>query len=625
MACLVAAVVVCALIVGSTRGAALRGPGPLGRGHRLAGLACASCHDAKPITRSCTRCHGTHASTRPGHRALVASGKLGCPSCHAIHRRNEGVAFLPNGFAILYGSGWQRRVRVPNGFRPSTAISVALVPIAACGRCHNLASKTDPIAACRGSKENLCFDEHRAPGAARSEGRPERDAAWEAARVIATGAPSFGAGWLAPAGWLGTAFGVALLLLFAVQRRSTKPRAARSPLRAEDPNVVRLPQIDASRCLGCYACVDACPYDVLEIQRYVAVVERPDACCGLTLCEQRCPNGSLVVREGPPIGDRPRVSQELESLDAPGVFLAGDLTGLPLIRNAIDQGARVVRHLAAGVKEGGTGLDLVIVGAGPAGISAALEAQALGLSAVVLEQGSIAESIRSFPRGKLVFDDADEAHENQRLWLGECTKEELLARWLRVVRQARLPIREGHRVSSVTRTRDAGFVVRAETGASRPVTFFARRVLLAVGKRGSPNKLDVPIAESMQSHVHYSLADARTFGGQRVVVVGLGDVAMEAAIALARQPGTEVTVSYRATGHRRGQRRNIEELGRLVQAGRVRILFETNVERIESKTVTLRSPRGLERLACDAVFIMIGAVVPWKLLESAGVRRAVHE
>src|SRR6185503_6791103 len=164
---------------------------------------------------------------------------------------------------------------------------------------------------------------------------------------------------------------------------------------------VRLPQIDVNTCLGCYACVDACPYDVLAVERYVAVVARPEACCGLTLCQQVCPNGSLVVTDGEPIGDRPHLGDDLQAVDAPGVYLAGDITGLPLIKNAILQGARVVESIHAAMPRHGAELDLVVVGAGPAGISAALKAKELGLRCEVIEQGGVAQSIKSFPRGKL--------------------------------------------------------------------------------------------------------------------------------------------------------------------------------------------------------------------------------
>src|SRR5262249_3482850 len=155
----------------------------------------------------------------------------------------------------------------------------------------------------------------------------------------------------------------------------------------------------------------------------------PEACCGLTLCEQRCPNGSLVITDGAAIGDRPRLTDALESEDARGLYLAGDVTGLPLIKNAIRQGAHAAERIAESLAEAPrdeAALDLVIVGAGPAGISAALRAKELGLRFEVIEQGSVAQSIQSFPRGKLVFDQPLELPLTGKLWLKESTKEELL-------------------------------------------------------------------------------------------------------------------------------------------------------------------------------------------------------
>jgi thioredoxin reductase len=391
---------------------------------------------------------------------------------------------------------------------------------------------------------------------------------------------------------------------------------------------VRLPQIDATTCLGCYACVDACPYDVLEVRRYVAVVARPDACCGLTLCEQRCPNGSLVVRQGDAAPDRPRVAETLESLDVAGIYLAGDLTGVPLIRNAINQGASAVRaaldSLSGIARNDARVVDVAIVGAGPAGISAALEAKAKGLSSAVLEQGSVAESIRSFPRGKLVFDQPLGMPLVGELWLDECTKEELLGKWLRIVRRARLSIEEGTRVVSIERQAGGPPFGHFELGvedAEGMRSVAARRVILAIGRRGSPRKLDVEIPESMLDRVHYSLADARSFAGARVVVVGLGDVAMETAIALARQPDTKIVVSYRGEAFRRGKARNIDEMRRLIEKGRIELVWRSRVSGVDDGRAVLATADGERRVDADALFVMIGAIVPWELLAQAGVRR----
>jgi thioredoxin reductase/NAD-dependent dihydropyrimidine dehydrogenase PreA subunit len=489
-----------------------------------------------------------------------------------------------------------------------------------------------------GARPILCLDEHRDVLTAAAEGRT---AAWEAARDVARRNPTVeaaatvddagrGMGFL----WVGSSFfaGVlALGLVRLVRRAGPKSRKATElPQTAVLPSkVIRLPQINTSTCIGCHACVDACPYDVLEVHAYVAQVVRPDDCCGLTLCEQRCPNGSLVITDGEPIEDRPHMTDTLESIDSPGVFLAGDLTGLPLIRNAINQGTHVMRTIAAGLGgRSGAMLDLVIVGSGPAGMSAALAAKSLGLSHVVLEQASVAESIRSFPRGKLVFDQPLGLPLIGDLWLEKATKEELLAKWQRIVHVQQLAIREHHRVTSIERIAggppQGHLRVHHLDPNGAPSALDARRVLLAFGRRGSPRKLPIDIPEAAESHVHYSLADARSFADQRVVVVGLGDVAMEAAVAIAKQPGTTVTVSYRGNDFKRGKGKNVKEVKRLAETGRLTLAFETQVVQVQPGELVLEGKGGRQPVGFDALFVMVGTIAPWQFLDACGVRRVSH-
>ena len=456
--------------------------------------------------------------------------------------------------------------------------------------------------------------------------------AWEAVRAVLEktpppAVPSARAPWL----WVGSGLGAGCVAFvgaaFAQRRRRRRGSASALPAPLA-PAVVRLPLVDAARCLGCHACVEACPFDVLAVERHVAVVARPDECCGVGSCEKACPNGSLrLAAEGEPLADRPRVDDRLESVDRRGVFLAGDLTGVPLIRNAIAQGMRVAGNVAADVPHGGRGgaddarLDFLVVGAGPAGLAAALRGRELGLSCAILEQSTIAATLRAFPRGKIVHDPPIELPLEGSLWLRESTKEELVAQWTRIVRAHRLDVRECHRVTGLAG--EAGdFTVSAETpdGAR---TVRAARVLFAIGRRGTPRGLEAHVSPAAASRVVHALSDARALAGKRVLVVGLGDSAMEAIVALARQPGTTVTVSYRGAAFTRGRAHNIDQVRRLAASRRVRLVFESTVERVDERWALLRTPgrgEGLEKVPVDAVLALLGGEPSRALLEGAGVR-----
>jgi len=637
---------------------------PLAQPHAAAGVTCASCHDAPatattsavahPAAAACKTCHANapHTSSRAPHRALAARGELTCATCHLAHEGAQGVTFEPGASVVRWGAGASSRVptrtAAPPGAKKTT---VPLVALSVCASCHDVSRASDPVSRCvpgavrarapsAGADEaartawgslltttaSACFDEHRADGAA-----DDRFVAWDAAREVAAATPWVGKpeGAAAPpwsplgaaavgAGVLGAAGALA-------RKRRTKSDAPRAP------DVVpaarkRLPVIDASTCLGCYACVDACPFDVLAIERYVAVVAKPDECCGVVLCAQVCPNGSLTIAEGELAVDRPIVDAHLESVDVPGLYVAGDLTGLPLIKNAINQGVRVVDHIA-GARErtqDPSVSDIVVVGAGPAGLSAALRAREKGLRCVVLEQATVAASIKSFPREKLVYDPPLGLPLEGELWLREATKEELVAQWTRIVRSRAVDVRESRRVLDITRSGDAFEITAAagESGAERE-TFRARRVILAIGRRGTPRKLDVAIEPGSESRVSYALADARSFAGRRVVIAGLGDTAMEAAVALARQPGTTVTLTHRGTGFTRGKARNVAEVKDLVAKGRLRLHFETVPVAVTSTTVVVSAPSGGGRRAvlADALLVLAGGEPSWALLERCGIRR----
>lgn len=601
--------------------------------HRRAALTCARCHQpgSHGFTEvRCEGCHGERGSTRPGHQRALASGGMTCLSCH---REHDGVAVSSQ--ALASGSGHENA-----GTRSTPDDGLGTVPVIAaerCQACHRSRDTTDPAARCWTQGWSVCFDEHRritAPGSGTTRASAQRIALWAEARrrvqahtLDGDESPRWPA-W----GWILLGLGLGGASTFGWRSRtrvrsSVEGNPDEHRQAVQPPDQVRRPRINTMTCIGCSACVDVCPYDVLELRNYVATVARPDDCCGLTLCAQRCPNGSLVMEAGPPQSLGPPVDERLQSRSVDGLFLAGDLTGLPLIRNAINQGAFAMRSAVESLDRGQVDswdAQVIVVGAGPAGLSAALQAQTMGIATMVLEQGSVADSIRSFPRGKLVFDQPLGVPKVGDLWLEESTKEALLAQWVRIVRQHGLPVVEDQRVTSVRRQARGDFEIHVDTG-SGPRIYRCGRVVLATGRRGTPRHLPIPLADALSHRVHYGLADAASLAGQRVIVVGLGDVAMEAIVALARQPNTSVVVSYRGTAPRRGKRRNIAAVERLVAAERIEMLWNSEIVAVNPDAIRFKIGDRIEERAWDRMLVMIGNVAPWAFLSACGVEKTKHE
>jgi len=409
--------------------------------------------------------------------------------------------------------------------------------------------------------------------------------------------------------------------LFRRRRAADRERLAEARALGIDRPVAQFPFVDAGHCIGCGACVSACPEgDVLGVVGGVAVVINGLRCVGHGRCAEACPVGAIEIGLGDLKGRRdvPLLTDEAETT-VPGVFVAGELSGLALIRNAIEQGVAVsetiARRVATGRSRGPEAqeLDLLVVGAGPAGLSAALAARERGLSVRVIDQEKgLGGTILQFPRRKLVLTRPVELPSGAALDREEYTKEQVLELLGGEISRHRLDVRHGERFESLAR-RDGLVEVRTSVASHR-----SRHVLLALGRRGTPRKLGVP-GEGL-GKVAYQLRDATSWRGLRILVVGGGDSAVEAAIGLARQPGNEVSISYRKGAFLRIKKKNQDAVEKLLRRGRLRAIFESEVEAIEPDRVQLRVGEGREALANDQVFVLIGGDPPFDLLRRSGIR-----
>ncbi|MEW5962615.1 MAG: NAD(P)-binding domain-containing protein [Pseudomonadota bacterium] len=373
------------------------------------------------------------------------------------------------------------------------------------------------------------------------------------------------------------------------------------------------PAFDSARCIGCRACVNACPEgNILGIIGGKAALIEPANCIGHGACEAACPCGaiSLVLGTAKRGVDIPHVAPDFQT-NVPGIYVAGELGGMGLIRNAIEQGRQAMVEIAKRGGMGGGGLDVVVVGAGPAGISASLAAIERKLRYVTLEQETLGGTVSHFPRGKVVMTAPATLPIVGRTRFKEVGKEKLLAFWQKITRDTGLRINEQERVQQVI----------PEAGGFRVVTtraqYRTRAVLLAIGRRGTPRKLGVPGEE--QSKVVYRLIDAAQYRGQRVLVVGGGDSALEAAASLAEEPGTTVTLSYRSKAFSRAKPKNRARVDAAVADGRLRLMLGSEVAAVGTDRVRLTIDGRPVEIGNDAVVVCAGGILPTDFLKGIGI------
>lgn len=377
------------------------------------------------------------------------------------------------------------------------------------------------------------------------------------------------------------------------------------------------PIIDPAKCMGCGTCVTACPeghnHPVLGLINGKGQLIAPTNCIGHGACKTACPFDAitLVFGTGKRGVDIPVLSPNYET-NMPGIFIAGELGGMGLIRNAIEQGYKAMDSIAANLNGSHQApFDVLVVGAGPAGFSASLRAMEKNLRVVTLEQDSLGGTVFQFPRGKLVMTNHVQLPLYGEVKLTETTKEKLLKFWQQVEQKTGIEINYHERVESITPS-DNCYIVKTNKSS-----YETKTVLLSIGRRGTPRKLGVE-GEDL-SKVTYRLIDPEQYQNQHVLVVGGGDSALEAATSIADEPGTTVTLSYRSGSFGRAKRKNRERVDSAVEAGRLNLLLSSNIKSFTEESVTIEQQGEMIEIPNNAAIVCAGGILPTGFLKDIGI------
>jgi thioredoxin reductase (NADPH) len=376
------------------------------------------------------------------------------------------------------------------------------------------------------------------------------------------------------------------------------------------------PVVDPSTCIASGACIVACPEkDILGIRNGKATTINASHCVGHGACFHACPTQAITLVIGTEKRgvDLPHVNQFFET-NVPGIYIAGELGGMGLIKNAVVQGQQAVENIVKqGKKDHKATYDLIIIGAGPAGIAASLTAKKHQLRFLTLEQDTLGGTVFTFPRSKIVMTSAMDLPLHGKVKLSETSKSELLDLWKLVISKNDIPIKENSKVEAIFEE-EGHYRIETLNGEK----FTAKYVLLSIGRRGSPRKLGVP-GETMEK-VAYRLLEPEEIKDKHIIVVGGGDSAIESALLLAGQ--NHVMLAYRNEAFSRIKPKNSVKINEAMASGLIDVRFNTKVVDIEKDAVTISTGQENEnqKIKNDLVYIFAGGELPTEFLEKVGLK-----
>ncbi|REE81920.1 thioredoxin reductase [Lutibacter oceani] len=376
------------------------------------------------------------------------------------------------------------------------------------------------------------------------------------------------------------------------------------------------PYIDLNTCIGSAACIEDCPEkDILGIANGKATVIQTSNCIGHGACFHACPVEAITLRIGTEKRgvDLPHVNQNFET-NSKGIYIAGELGGMGLIKNSVEQGQQAIENMLKNKKSSKENiLDVIIVGAGPAGISASLAAKKHGLSSLTLEQDSLGGTVYTFPRKKIVMTAPMDLPLYGKVKLFETSKDELLQLWEKVISSHDLKILEHTKVEKIIPSENDTFKIIT----NKEEEFICNNVLLSIGRRGTPRKLNIPGEDSEK--VAYRLIESERIKNKNIIVVGGGDSAIETVLLLI--DANNVTLSYRNDKFNRLKPKNKLKIQQAIDNKKINMLFNSNLVSINNNEVLVKfsNNENVVQIENDLVYIFAGGELPTAFLQKAGV------